>query len=144
MRINGAWHPCDDGVLRPVIQGEALAANGDWVQVPFLVDTGADKTVFSADIAQVLGLDSHGVSELLGGVGGQAESVIVRTSLRLFQDNGGDVVFKGQFHTFTDPGLLDMSVLGRNLLDVFAIIIDRPGNCVCMLSQRHHYLIVEK
>ena len=47
MQINGEWLICDDGIVRPVVRGEILAANGSWVPVPFLLDTGADRTVFS-------------------------------------------------------------------------------------------------
>src|SRR5688572_15020180 len=47
MRIDGVWHLCDDGIVRPVIRGEILACDGSWVKAPFLVDSGADRTVFS-------------------------------------------------------------------------------------------------
>src|SRR5437868_13271043 len=56
MRIDGLWHPCNDGELRPIIQARALAADGRWVSVRFLVDIGADLTVFSADTLEDLGL----------------------------------------------------------------------------------------
>ena len=42
MLISGSWLVCEDDVLRPVLQGKVLAANGDWIPAPFLVDTGAD------------------------------------------------------------------------------------------------------
>jgi hypothetical protein len=29
------------------------------------------------------------------------------------------------------------------LLDLFALIVDRPGNLVCLLSQRHGYEIIQ-
>jgi hypothetical protein len=56
MRINGEWYLCDDSVVRPVIRGEVLAGDGSWARVPFLVDTGADRTVFSAAILALLRL----------------------------------------------------------------------------------------
>ena len=37
MRINGVWYAGEDGVRRPVIQGEVLARAGLWIKVPFLV-----------------------------------------------------------------------------------------------------------
>jgi hypothetical protein len=46
MYISGEWLLCD-GVVRPVIRGEVLASDGSWQRVVFLVDTGADQTVFS-------------------------------------------------------------------------------------------------
>ena len=48
MLIAGKWLICDDGVVRPVLRGEVLAGDGSWERVEFLVDTGADCTVFSA------------------------------------------------------------------------------------------------
>lgn len=55
MRIDGEWYQCDDGIVRPVVRGEIRNANGNWEPAPFLVDTGADCTVFSAAILDVLG-----------------------------------------------------------------------------------------
>jgi hypothetical protein len=48
MQINGEWLLCDDGVVRPVIRGEILTNERFWQPAAFLVDTGADRTVFSA------------------------------------------------------------------------------------------------
>jgi hypothetical protein len=45
MRIDGKWHVCDDGVLRPVLFGELSVAGETWLPVPLLVDTGAVSTV---------------------------------------------------------------------------------------------------
>src|SRR5438552_19191043 len=56
MRIDGMWHLCDDGIVRPVIRGEILAGDGSWVKAPFLVDSAADRTVFSADVMEGLHL----------------------------------------------------------------------------------------
>ncbi len=41
MRIDGGWYLFDDGVERPIILGEALARDVNWVPTLFLVDTGA-------------------------------------------------------------------------------------------------------
>ena len=56
MRIDGAWLPCDGGRIYPVLSGEARAADGSWVEVQFLLDTGADRTVLGVDIWRQLGL----------------------------------------------------------------------------------------
>lgn len=69
MVINGLWHQCDDGVVRPVVQAEVVANNGSWVKAPFLLDTGADRTVFSADVLAALGLPLVEAAEHLGGIG---------------------------------------------------------------------------
>jgi hypothetical protein len=36
-----------------------------------------------------------------------------------------------------------MSVIGRDLTNLFALIVDRPGDRVCLLGQRHRYVIEE-
>ncbi len=56
MRIDGAWKICDDGAVRPIFRGQAKAADGSWKALIFLVDTGADRTVLSADILELLDL----------------------------------------------------------------------------------------
>jgi hypothetical protein len=43
MLIYGRWTLCDDGVVRPVIEGELLASDNSWVPVELLVDVGAEK-----------------------------------------------------------------------------------------------------
>ena len=48
MRIDGGWYLFDDDVKRPIILGEALARDGNWIRTLFLVDTGADRTVLNA------------------------------------------------------------------------------------------------
>jgi hypothetical protein len=47
MRVNGAWMPADDGVIRPVVPGLVLLPDNQWHEVSFLLDAGADRTVFS-------------------------------------------------------------------------------------------------
>jgi len=56
MRISGQWYECDDGGLRPIVRGEILNADGNWEPTLFLVDTGADCTVFCAATFDVLGV----------------------------------------------------------------------------------------
>jgi hypothetical protein len=56
MRIDGQGLWCDEGIMRPVMSGEILAGNGSWEKSEFLVDTGADRTVFSAATLAKLGL----------------------------------------------------------------------------------------
>jgi len=144
MRIDGVWHLCDDGIVRPVIRGEILAADGSWVNAPFLVDSGADRTVFSADIMEPLHLHSIDSPDRLSGVGGVADSVVVETQIRFTQDQTGKAVFKGQFAGFNNVETLDMSVLGRDILNLFALIVDRQGDTICLLGQQDYYIIAKR
>jgi hypothetical protein len=65
MRVNGKWLLCDDGVIRPVVPGFVRAADGQLVEVAFLLDAGADRTVFSADFATCLDLWKHAATSRL-------------------------------------------------------------------------------
>ena len=141
MRINGEWYLCDDGVVRPVIRGEVLAGDGSWVRVPFLVDTGADRTVFSAAILALLHLPPVATRDHLGGLGGLAAAVMVETHIRLTREEDSKVVLRGHYAAVTELEALDMSVLGRDITRLFALIVDWQGNVVCLLGQRHRYTI---
>ena len=142
MQINGEWLLCDDGIVCPVIRGHILDGNGVWIQAPFLVDTGADRTVFSAPMLVALALEPTITTERLGGVGGLVTSVVVATQMRFRQEGGGgSVVFRGQYAAVTELEALDMSVLGRDIIGLFALIVDQPGNVVCLLGQGHRYII---
>lgn len=141
MRIDGEWYECDDGVVRPVLRCEVLSANQSWQNMPFLIDTGADRTVFRAEVVAQLGLKQSSARGQLGGVGGNVESVAVTTQFRMLRDDGGFATFRGVFAAFTRPETLDMSVLGRDLLDLFTLVVDREGNVLSLLRDRHRYFI---
>ena len=141
MRINGEWLWCDDGIVRPAIRGEILAADGSWRKVEFLVDTGADRTVLTAAALAQLGVRPITSNDGISGLGGRAESVVVETKIRLSRENPSKVVFRGQYAAVTEVESLDMCVLGRDITGLFAVIVDQARSVVCMLSQRHHYTI---
>jgi hypothetical protein len=141
MLINGKWLMCDDGVVRPMVRGEVLAGDDSWEWVEFLVDTGADRTVFSAATLAKLSLQPVSAHEGISGLGGGADSVIVETQIRLTRENSGKVVFRGQYAAVTELGSLDIDVLGRDITGFFTVIVDQPGDVICLLGQRHHYTI---
>jgi len=88
-----------------------------------------------------LGLQPLVTRERIGGLGGMAKSVVVETQVRLTREEAGKIVFRGQYAAVTELEALDMSVLGRDIAGLFAVVVDRPGNVVCLLGQRHHYTI---
>jgi Aspartyl protease len=141
MLLRGKWQICDDGVVRPVIRGHVEAGDGSWKEVPFLLDTGADRTAFSADVLAALGLQAPGDPGVLGGLGGYVAAVVVETRIRFPRDDGVTVTFRGRYAAVTALEALDMSVLGRDITDNFALIVDRPGDLVCLLGQKHRYVI---
>jgi hypothetical protein len=142
MLIRGRWLLCDDGVVRPVIESEVLAATGLWMPVELLVDVGADRTVFSAPVLASLALAHAPASQQLGGVGGIASTVAIATDLRLPLENGRSIKFQGTFAGFTDVDALDMSVLGRDIMNLFAVIVDHAGGVVYLVGKGHRYLVV--
>ena len=126
----------------PVIRGAIRAADGSWVRAPFLADTAADRTVFSVDSLRALGLPPVQDTDHLEGLGGRADSIVLATQIQMTRETGEPVLFKGRFAAVTDPVALDMSVLGRDITNLFALIVDRPQDVVCLLGQGHRYLIV--
>jgi hypothetical protein len=72
-----------------VIRGESLASNGSWRPAPFLVDTGAGRTVFSAPILALLRLQPITILYRLGGVGDEADAVVVETQIRCSREESG-------------------------------------------------------
>jgi predicted aspartyl protease len=143
MRINGMWMPCDDGVIRPIIAGRVASGNEHWIKSEFLIDTGADRTVLSASILEQLVLPRFYTTEEIGGLGGITDSVVIETSIQLLSEAGAWISFRGRFAAVTDFTALDFSVLGGDILDLFALVVDRPGNVVSLLSQQHRYSIIQ-
>jgi hypothetical protein len=141
MRVNGEWALCDDGVARPILIGEVRTGNGSWLKVPFLVDTGADRTVFTSGVLEKLDLETIIGRDGVSGLGGLALSVIVETQIRLSHESAGKVLFRGQYAAVTDLEALDICVLGRDITGLFGLIVDQPQGVVCMLGQRHRYRI---
>jgi hypothetical protein len=138
MRMNGTWFLGADGITRPVIWAQILTHHGPWIAAPFLVDTGADRTVFSAGVLATLQLPPLVAQERLGGI---VPSVLVDTQVRLLQEAGGPITVRGPYAAVTAPDAVDMSVMGRDITGLFAVIVDQPGQVVCLLGQRHRYRI---
>jgi hypothetical protein len=105
------------------------------------MDVGADRTVLTAGILAIFALPQLPGPHLLGGVGGAARTVAVATHLRLPLSGGISIKFQGSFAGFTEAEVLDMCVLGRDITNLFAVIIDRPGDAVCMMGHGHRYTI---
>jgi predicted aspartyl protease len=143
MEIKGEWQFCEDDVVRPVMLGRFESANKEWVNAELLIDTGADRTVLNTELLQKLGIDPLEGEEGISGLGGATDAVVIQTKLQLFRETGAPGTFHSRFTAVTDPTALDLSVLGRDIIDLFALIVDRPGNIVCLLSQRHRYEIIQ-
>jgi hypothetical protein len=72
---------------------------------------------------------------------GLADAVIVETQIQLTREDAGNVVFRGQYAAVIALEALDISVLGRDIIGMFAVIVDRLHDVVCLLGQRNRYSI---
>ena len=142
MEIRGEWYLCNDGVVRPILRGEVLAANGIWESVEFLADVGADRTVLTAPLFAVLGWETMEAHLELNGLGGASRVNVATTQIRLTDVHGRKIAFRGDFAAAGDSSALDIAVLGRDITNFFAVIIDRPGDAVCLLRDKDRYQIL--
>jgi hypothetical protein len=145
MRIAGEWFACDDGVIRPVVRIYATAENDERERDRFLVDSGSDRTVLSAHFVGRLRVsgDSPPAGFGLQGIGGGAGFVVVRTVLEFARDDGVPATVNGEFAAFTDPRATDLSILGRDVLDLLDVILSRRRDEVLLLAPAHQYYVTQ-
>ena len=79
----------------------------------------------------------------LGGIDGPVDALTVTTQIGFVERSGGLLTVSGPFDGLTAGRDGELSILGRDVLGRFAVIVDRPGNVVCLLTDRHHYVIQE-
>lgn len=141
MIFRGAYDDID-GIRRPYITIRVRSAEGMWIPLPFLIDSGADATFFDASCLQQIGATSGTASErTASGIGGKASHVQFSTILR-FESPEGTRTFGGTVGVFTDPEASDTPVLGRDVLDHFRLIFDRGRNVILLLASPHDYDVV--
>ena len=143
LRIVGEWLICDDLVPRPCVRGRVAGADGTFSEDDFLIDTGADRTVFSAGLLAKLGILT--VISIDGdraqGIGGNSAFVLLTTVLELTRDDGGPAHIRGEFAAFIDPNASDLSILGRDVFYHFDVILSRRRNEVLLLAPNHQYRV---
>jgi hypothetical protein len=143
MRVDGRRHLFKDGVIRPVIDGVVQTPVGSWEPVLFLLDAGADRTVFDASFLTLLsplGLPAA-QAPALGGVGGPVGCLFVQTRIAFVRDDGKRVTVTGSFGVFTDPTSSDVSVLGRDVTNNFDVIYSFLHQQVILLAPPHGFQI---
>jgi hypothetical protein len=143
MRVNGEWLECDDGVVRPGMPGSVRIADGQMLEGTFLVDGGADRTVFSVDLLALLQpLATDETEQIhLAGVGGEVGSITVQTVVGFLRDDGQLITVRGAFGVFTVSESSEMSVLGRDVTNNFDVIYSFPRREVTLLAPPHSYQI---
>lgn len=144
MRITGKWRTCDDGTTRPIIEVRVANSDGSLVKELFLIDTGADQTVLSPALLAALQVPRQPPPGLiLQAASGATPYVIVSTVLEFTRDDGATARVRGEFAAFTDPASIEQSLLGRDVLDHFDLIVSRPRNDILLLSGQHRYEIAQ-
>ena len=141
MRIPGIWQKCDDGVNRPVVLLSVSGPAATTVAGIFLIDTGADRTVFSEPLLNSIGGGTSGAPAgfSLAGIGGTRAFVQVGAVLKLPRDDGGIATVQGDFAAFTDPTATDFSISGRDVLDHFDVILSRQRDEILLLAPPSRY-----
>ncbi len=143
MRIVGEWLTCDDLVRRPCVRGRVAGASGTYSEDDFLIDTGAVRTVFGAGLLAKLAILTVTPSAeiTLEGIGGNSAFVLLTTVLELTRDDGGPAHIRGEFAAFVDPTATDLSILGRDVLNHFDVILSRRRNEVLLLTSNLQYRV---
>jgi hypothetical protein len=61
--------------------------------------------------------------------------------IEFMRDDGTPIRVRGTFAGFTDPGATDLSILGRDVMDNFDLIISRQRGEIVLLAPSHQYRI---
>lgn len=143
MRIVGEWWPYADGATRPTIVVHVHGAAGLIERERFLIDSGADRTVLAADLLYRLRLQGERPPPGLGlvGIGGGADFVTLPLVMDLLRDDGRAATVSGEFAAFADVDATDLSILGRDVLDNFDVILSRRRDEVLLLAPNHSYQV---
>lgn len=143
MRVDGRWHRFRDDVLRPVIDAAVRMPSGDRQSVTFLLDAGANRTVFEASFLPLLSPLAlpAGQAPALGGIGGKVNCVFVQNRIDFARHDGNQTTVSGPFGVFTDPTSSDISVLGRDVTNNFDVIYSYPKRQVILLAPPHGYQV---
>jgi hypothetical protein len=143
MQIIGHWWQGDDGITRPIVEANVLGADGKLHSDRFLVDSGADCSALSAALMERLQLPTREpeASQALLGIGGRREHAWVSTALEFLNDAGQVVHVRGEVAAFTDPSASDISILGRDILDNFDVILSRRRREILLLAPNHAYRV---
>jgi hypothetical protein len=59
------------------------------------------------------------------------------------RDDGGTAVVRGEYAGFTDLAATDLSILGRDVLDLFHLMVSRPTNVILLLAGNHRIRVEE-
>ena len=136
MFIWGKYVQAERGAFEPRVQAYLPTATGLWHRFEFLIDSGSDHTFLPPDGAKTLriNLSALRTSDDAGGVGSN-RLVYYKFDTELRFLMGGHMrPVPVTIGIFQDEGLLDLPVLGRDVLDQFALVLDRSRNLVALID----------
>lgn len=141
MIFAGEWHLFPDGIVRPALEIKVRGSDQQLYDSHFLVDTGADRSVLDANFSQKLNLKSipPQSGRTLSGIGGVSSFAFVDAELILTSRDGHLFVAQFRFAALLNRAASDHSILGRDILDLFHVIVSRPRDEVLLLSGIHDY-----
>jgi Retroviral aspartyl protease len=144
MQIVGHWWQGDDGVTRPVVEINVSGSDGKLHSDRFLIDSGADCTALSSALMDRLQLPARqpDANQLLLGIGGSRRHRWVNAALEFLDDTGRVIRVRGEVAGFIDSAASEMSILGRDILNNFDVILSRRRADVLLLAPNHKYQVV--
>jgi hypothetical protein len=81
---------------------------------------------------------------MLQGISGQSPYVELASAIEFVRDDGGPPRVRGTFAAFTDATATDLSIVGRDVLNNFDVVVSRPRNEVLLLAPTHYYQVAYK
>jgi hypothetical protein len=146
MIVVGSYLKIDSGGNRaPFVEGDVQSATGQWTPVDFLIDLGADATYLPASYIQRLQIDPTKLSSRsdTSGVGsGNLSTLQFLTQVR-FVGEVEERVDTVEIGIFLDPTILDLPVLGRDLLNLFTLVCDEDQNLVYLLDGQDRQKVLD-
>ena len=146
LALSGCASPAEHGsngvVNRPMV--EVFVANSS-VETDFLVDTGADVTVFRRVTLDALGPESL-PTEAVGahGIGGAAGLVALDTYIEFVDEQQKRARVSGRLHATLDPDAIDFDLLGRDVLNNFEVLLSHRRREVLLLAPPHEYQVTQR
>jgi predicted aspartyl protease len=126
--------------MRPVIMAKLLV-HDQVLPLTLLVDTGADRTVLGSAFIDLLADLQQAPTEALVSAGGQVDCFLATVRLELRDVGNRPIRFSTICAILLDPNQRNEHLLGRDILDYFALICDREANRVTLLRPPHQYSI---
>ena len=124
-----------------------VAQDGSLVTDVFLIDSGADRTILSGAVFNKLRWPATVLPSPprhLSGITGGSSFVLVSTAIELPRRDGPPFRLTSDFAALTDPTATDLSLLGRDVLDQFDVILSRKRNEILLLRPIHQYAVNEE